>query len=40
MPDFTKSDEVKKPAIRDKSQDLDKLRAGLMALHFQSKKGK
>jgi hypothetical protein len=40
MPDFTKSDEVKKPAIRDKSQDLNKLRGGLMALHFQSKKGK
>jgi hypothetical protein len=40
MPDFTKTDEVKKPSIRNKSQDLDKLRAGLMALHFQSKKGK
>lgn len=40
MPDFTKTDEAQKPAIRNKSQDLDKLRAGLMALHFQSKKGK
>ncbi len=40
MPDFTKAAEPAKPASRDRSQDLDKLRAGLMALHFQSKKGK
>lgn len=39
MPDFTRSDEPAKPAKRDKSQSLAKLRAGLMAMHFQSKKG-
>jgi hypothetical protein len=40
MPDLTKAAEPAKSAIRDRAQDLNKLRAGLMALHFQSKKGK
>jgi hypothetical protein len=40
MPDFTKARGGKKKASRDKKHELAQLRAGLMGMHFQSKKGR
>ncbi|UWQ29917.1 hypothetical protein [Leisingera sp. M523] len=39
MPDFTKASGGKKHAGRNKKAELAQLRAGLMNMHFQSKKG-
>lgn len=40
MPDFTQARGGKKKADRDKKHELAQLRAGLMGMHFQSKKGR
>lgn len=40
MPDFTKVAGRKTRSKADAAQDLEKLRAGLMTMHFQSKKGR
>ncbi|KIC19620.1 MULTISPECIES: hypothetical protein [unclassified Leisingera] len=39
MPDFTKAIGGKKPAERNRAAELAQLRAGLLNMHFQSKKG-
>jgi len=38
MPDFTRQTEPVKPSATSRSQDLEKLRAGLLGLHYHSKR--
>ncbi|GAB5433924.1 MAG: hypothetical protein EpisKO_32940 [Epibacterium sp.] len=40
MPDFTKAAGRKGRSPSDAAQDVEKLRASLMTMHFQSKKGR
>jgi hypothetical protein len=40
MPDFTQASGGKKKVGRDKKHELAQLRAGLMSMHYQSKKGR